>query len=80
MISVAFNFSGRKAYLDLRQGVLVIWDNKGLTIQAEEYTLNRWHTLIEDSPLWNYVKDLIISDYKNPIENMEAFFRQAQGG
>lgn len=74
--SVAFSFLGRKPFLDLRKGILGIWDNKGFTIHGVEYAHNRWHELVEDSPLWNYVKDLVISDYQNPLENMEAFFRQ----
>lgn len=74
--SVAFTFQGQNAFLDLRQGVLAIWDRKALNLDGTEHAHNKWHVLEEDSVLWKYFKDLIASDYVNPLEGMGAFFRQ----
>lgn len=73
--SIAFSFQGRKPFLDLRQGILGIWDNQALTIHGTDYANNKWHSIEEDSALWKYFKDLIASDYQNPLEGMNMFFR-----
>ena len=73
---VAFVFQQKKPFLDLREGILGIWDNSCLTIHGVDYKYNHWHLLEKESSLYKYMSSLIDSDYQSPLEAMQGFFQQ----
>ena len=64
--SVAFVFQGKQAFIDNREGMLAIWDRKGMRLGDAEYAYHQWYALNEGESLYLYMKDLISKDYTPP--------------